>query len=160
MLARTIYGNPYASLLAGRLAFQAGPLGVALYRFAWANLDTGIVTNAFAAGCAIGFTVPTYRLWDWNRLYRVPPVCDCSEVEPVPPVTILRPGMSITLAAQGEFYTPFPFGAGEGNRVWINPADGTAADQDEGGFVQSIYTVMQNADCDTWARISSWVAPF
>lgn len=168
--------NPYASLTAGFGALTVGPIDLVLLRFAWADLDTGQVSNIYDAGDQIGFAIPTYRMWDWNRVYGAAPGN----------VPTLRSGMGVALAAQGDFFTQFSAGAEVGAQVWANPVTGQANSGDGFGqpvlvldsndqvvldsngnplyatgvhFIPTPWTVMQDVDCDGWARISSWVAP-
>ncbi len=90
-------------------------------------------------------------MWDWNRVYLSRTQC-CDE----PQQHVLRAGMGVVLAVQGDFYTQFSQGSIAGNAVWVNPIDGSAAASDEGGFVKSYFTCMENTQCGEWARISSW----
>lgn len=140
--------NPAATLVAGEFALQAGPDGVTLGRFAWADLVAGLVSNAYSAGQQIGFAIAQYGMAQWQRVYwrrRQP---------------ILRAGMGITLAAHGDFRIRFADGAAAGSPVWANPADGTASGTDLGGFVLTPWTVMQNVCPCGVGRISSSAGPF
>lgn len=140
--------NPAAVVPAGARALQAGPEGVRLGRFAWADLDTGQVSNAYAAGLQLGFAIAQYGMAQWTRIYwrrRQP---------------ILRAGMGMVLAIYGDFRIRFATGAAAGSSVWANPTDGSAAGSDLGGFVQTPWTVMQPVAPCAAGRISTSAQPF
>jgi hypothetical protein len=51
--------NPRASLLAGSSMFRAGEDGLAVARFAWADADTGLVSNSRTRPTQLlGFVIP------------------------------------------------------------------------------------------------------
>lgn len=143
--------NPTAVITAGLHSLVVGAVDLYLLRFAWADLSTGLVANAYTAGNALGFALPTHRMWDWNRVYR-------SMVEDECGAPTLRAGMAVVLAVQGDFYTQFPDGAAIGAQVYANPVDGSAAASPQSGFVSTPWTCMSSAQCGDWARISSWPA--
>ena len=136
--------NPIACLVAGAGAFVAGPLDLALLRFGWADLDSGQVSNVYDTGLQLGFVLPVYRMWSWNHVYSS---CDAP---------MLRAGMGVVLATQGDFATRFAEGAQPGARVYANPLDGTAAATPDAGYIETQFTCMGCAACGEWAYISSW----
>jgi hypothetical protein len=171
------YGRqPFANVVSGPWQLTAGPNGVQLGIFGWADPNTGEVSNQYIPGGALGFVLPVRQMWNWQRAY---PQC----TPPYPPGIILRPGMQCVLAAIGDFLTRFPLGGEAGNQVWTDPNTGQpyAASAGEnlstdsgliivtqggnpistqsGGFVATPWTLMQNGGCNSKLRISSFVKP-
>lgn len=140
--------QPYASFSAGLNQLQAAAAGLMMGVFGWADPSSGLVSNAQVIGGQLGFVLPTFNGWNWQRTY-----WSCSG--PVPG-TILRPGMPCVLAVQGDFYTPFPNGASVSARVWVDPVYGLAYCADGGGYIQTPWTCMQNQPAGCAARISTF----
>lgn len=154
---------PYASLVANNGGLTAGPLGVAMGIFAWADPVLGQVSNAFSAGAQLGFVLPTFVGWSWQRVYiacvlGAPP----SAVITFPfPMRILRAGFPVVLAAVGNFITRFVQGGQAGSRVWVDPATGLAYSNSNGGTYKSTpWTLMQSGGCNANLQISSFAQPF
>ena len=105
--------NPYHSVLAGEGMFKAAPAGVIIGRFAWANMDTGLVTNAKVAGGVIGFV----RRDNSGLITQY-----LSEAGMTIPS-----GFGVTLYDGGDFWARFPAGATVGHNVFAKDADGTLA---------------------------------
>ena len=112
--------NPYASVASPTPhAAVAGPSGVVFNRFGWLDPDSGQVSNVYAPATLLGLVLPQpfrYARNGWMLAYWDPARG-----------LVLRSGMMITLAAQGDFWVRFPLGAQVGQQVWANQADGTPA---------------------------------
>jgi hypothetical protein len=105
--------NPRASMLAGEGQLRAGPNGVTIGRFAWANLTTGLVNNgAFAGASRIGFVHKT-------QIALIGPYLGGSTM-------LVPPGYEITLHDAGDFLVRFAAGATVGQKVFASYADGSA----------------------------------
>src|SRR5579875_229436 len=168
------YGRPpFASLVAGAGGITAGPNGVALGLFGWVDPTTLEVSNVASAGALLGFVLPTFDRWNWQRAYPQPPAGCCgvtpnfSGLNPAPPapaapfpLLMLRVGMPCVVAAAGVFNARFSLGGQAGNRVWADPASGLPYDSDLGGYVATPWTLMQSGGCGAALRISSFVSPF
>lgn len=107
--------NPRFQIQAGPGGLVGEPNGVAIGRFGWADLDTGLVySSRQAAENLLGFvyrTPPGWRRTYWDAVRRA---------------FISRGGFELTLARRGDFWMRFPAGAYPGQNVWANPLDGTA----------------------------------
>jgi hypothetical protein len=102
--------NPYGSMLTSAGGFVAGPLGVIVGRFAWADAY-GVVRNAGGDG-RVGFVQADQpaliTTWLVQSTMTVPP------------------GLEMTLFDSGDFLCRFASGALVGQKVYANYADGTA----------------------------------
>lgn len=145
--------QPFANIVTGadRLTASA-PNGVALGIFGWADPVSGEVANELTAGWLLGFVLPVFNMWNWQR---VSPRCN----PPGPTLLVLRPGLECVVAAAGDFITVFPLGAQAGQQVWTDPATGLAYGSDLGGYTPTKWTVMQNGGCNSRLRISSFTRP-
>lgn len=148
--------QPYANVPAGAWALAAGPNGVQLGIFGWADPNTGQVSNVQIAGGALGFVLPVIGMYNWQRVFLQANALGCG-----PPSFILRAGMQCVLAAAGDFLTRFALGAMAGQRVYADPATGLPYGGNPGGLVATPWTVMQNGcGCNSVLRISSFAKPF
>jgi hypothetical protein len=154
--------QPYACYSAGLNQLQAAAAGVMMGVFGWADPGSGLVSNGYSAGQQLGFVLPTFNGWNWQRAYWY----DANDPDDTPDITspvsgmILRGGMPVVLAVQGDFYTPFPNGATAGARVWADPVYGLAYCADGGGYIQTPWVCMQNRSGGCAARISSFATSF
>lgn len=149
------YGRaPYATFSAGAWALTAGPDGVQMGMFGWADPATGLVTNAKPdAGGILGFVLPVVQFFNYQRTTPTPPGAAVRG-------RILRAGMALVLAVAGDFVTIFPFGGEAGVRVYADPASGVPYAGDPGGMVATPWTLMQSGcNCASPLRISSFSAP-
>jgi hypothetical protein len=147
------YGRaPFANFVSGKGGCTAGPSGVALGIFGWVDPGSGEVSNVQSAGTFLGFVLPVFNLWNWQRVYSV-----CSP--PSPPLLVLRPGIECVVAVAGDFLTRFPQGGEAGSQVWADPATGLPYSSNIGGLVATPWTLMQTGDCNAQLRISSFVRP-
>jgi hypothetical protein len=108
--------NPRASMLAGPAALVAGPLGVIVGRFARANFNTGVATNAdpgVGASSALGFVA---------RQGNIASIIQWLGESSM----MVMAGREITLHAAGDFWTRFAAGATPGQKVFASYGDGTA----------------------------------
>lgn len=102
--------NPYASMVAGSQII-GGPNGVALGRFAWANLTTGIAANIRSTPDErLGFSLLISGVWQrvfWRD-----------------GVLVSREGQPVTLMTSGDFWARFEGGASAGQPVYASLVDG------------------------------------
>jgi hypothetical protein len=148
--------QPYASVVAGPWALAAGPNGVQIGVFGWADPKTGAVSNTRIAGGQFGFVLPVIGMYNWQRVFPQAPATGCG-----PAALMLRAGMQCVLAAAGDFLTRFALGAQAGQQVFADPVTGAAYGGNPGGAVATPWTVMQNAcGCNALLRISSFAKPF
>lgn len=105
--------NPRRSMLAGDGQLIAGPDGVTIGRFAWANNVDGVVTNNHPADAArLGFV----------HRDQVSIITGWLEQD-----TMLVPaGIEITLFDGGDFWARFATGATIGQQVYVNSVSGLA----------------------------------
>jgi hypothetical protein len=105
--------NPLASMLAGAGALTAGPTGVIVGRFGFAEPATGQVSSARTTLTQrLGFVLPQWGTW--QKLY-----CENG-------TWILRQGLMVTLASKGDFWCRFAGGAYPGQQVLASMLDGSA----------------------------------
>jgi hypothetical protein len=148
------YGRqPFANVVAGDGALAAGPNGVQMGIFAWADPDSGQVSNVQMPGGLLGFVLPVIGLYNWQRCMPTPPG---SLVRGL----VLRAGMQCVMGAAGDFLTVFPFGGQAGQQVFTDPATGVPYSGNPGGLVPTPWTVMETGcRCNATLRISSFSAP-
>lgn len=104
--------NPRAVVLAGSSMFRAGEDGLAVARFAWADVESGLANNArTSATQLLGFVLPAVNGWAAVRITRG--------------VRYIRPGLQVTLMSGGDFWARFAGGALAGDRVYASLVDGT-----------------------------------
>lgn len=150
--------NPRFQILAGPYALVGEPNGVAIGRFGWADLNTGLVYSAQQAPeNVLGFVYrpsldnqfwPTY---DWRRTY-----WDCTRL-----AWISRGGFELTLARRGDFWARFDGGAYVGQDVYANVLDGSCVAFNRGtgpvtGYVQTPWRTVREAAPGCLSIISSW----
>lgn len=114
MIAEGVFAsrNPRATLLAGSFAFRAGPDGLAVARFGWADVDTSLATNARATPSQLlGWVLPVAAGYSAVRVARG--------------VSVIRPGVGVTMMAGGDFWAKFHGGASAGQRVYASLIDGS-----------------------------------
>jgi len=102
--------NPRASMLAGVGALVAGPAGVIVGRFAWADAD-GIVRNSGGLG-RLGFVTRHQPALITNWLAES--------------TLTVNPGLEITVHDTADVWCRFAAGASVGQKVFANYADGSA----------------------------------
>lgn len=102
--------NPRTVLLAGGGFFRAaGPDGLLMARFGFANVVTGLAANYRSnPEELVGFVQPVAGLWRLRMQSRA-----------------IRPGYEVTLFSRGDFYVQFPNGAELGAVVYASVLDGT-----------------------------------
>lgn len=152
---------------------QAEPNGVALGRFAWADLHAKLAYSARQASDNLqGFVlpVPITGIWaDWRYKYwyniNDPTLNTPLNPPPYPggsqSAWILRGGMECSLAVRGDFWAKFEGGASPGQQVYANVADGTclAVDRNSGavaGYEPTPFYVATEAGGGCLAVITSW----
>jgi len=146
--------QPFACYSAGLNQLQAAE-GLMMGVFGWAA--NGVVSNAYVSGAQLGFVLPTFNDWNWQRVYRY-----CYEPGVSgPPLSgmLFRAGMPCVLAVQGDFYTPFLNGGIAGARVWADPVYGLAYCADGGGYIETPWVCMQTHSPGP-ARISTFATAF
>lgn len=106
--------NPIRSMVAGVGALVAGPLGVTIGKFAFADNDNGVVTSmAPGGGFRVGFVhrdqIAFIQAWLGSDTMLVPA------------------GLEITLFDAGDFWCRFAAGAAIDDTVYASLADGSAS---------------------------------
>jgi len=169
------YGRPpFAAFAAGPWQCTAGAQGVIPGIFGWMDPATGLVGNIEVEGGLLGFVLPVFNMYNWQRAFTMPP--PGAPVRPGFPVggyatplqpqvnpppysqIVLRPGMACVLAVAGEFNTRFPQGAQVGQPVWTDPESGLPYAANLGGnYVETPYQIAQSVECGGLARISSFL---
>jgi hypothetical protein len=105
--------NPGSVLLAGPIEFRAGVNGLAIARFGWADVESGLVDNVRTTPQQLqGFVFPI--------------VSGFSSTQIVLGVRYARPGVAVTLMQRGDYWVRFPGGARRGAQVYASLVDGTA----------------------------------
>lgn len=135
--------NPRAVLLAGSSAFVAPePNGLAVARFAWADVETGIASNTrTSANQLLGFVLPVAN---GNTAVRV-----------ANGQRFLRPGVTVTLMQAGDFWVRFMTGAIAGQAVYASQVDGTAISGQADGAELTPWFVVNDAGPGGLAIIST-----
>lgn len=118
--------NPRAVVLAGPGQFVAPAGGLEVGLFAWADTDTGDVSQSYIPGYQIGF------LHRENNAIIVEFLGEAS-------VQVLE-GLPITLFSQGDFWAKFAGGATPGQSVYADPSTGAALAGAAGGLVSAVVT--------------------
>jgi len=163
--------QPFAAISAGLNQLQAGPNGLAIGIFCWADPVAGLVSNVQSANTLLGFALPTFNGWNWQRTYLQPAnngvAVNNSGLLPPPNTTqapfalmILRAGMPCVVAASGDFHIKFPLGATAGARVWADPATGLPYCFEADSYALTAWTCMQNSPPNSAVRISTFVSAF
>lgn len=169
--------QPFASLVAGPGAFVSGPDGVTIGCFGWADPSSGQVSNVYAAGLLLGWVLPFYNLWNWQRAYQLPAMAQLlppvvlsritgyvppPSVPALPyPITVLRSGQQCVLAAVGDFDAQFALGACALDQVYADPATGAAlsGNSTNPDAIATPWRVMRSGGCRARVRISSFAVP-
>ncbi|AOA58322.1 structural cement protein Gp24 [Acinetobacter larvae] len=134
--------NPYHSVLAGEGALTAGEASVTVGRFAWADPETGMVSNKKIEGGVIGFV----------RREQTAII-----VEYLAESSLKVPkGFGVTLYDGGDFWARFEEGATIGQSVFASDTDGTvqAADSAPAGHTDTGFKVASNAAVGNLAKIT------
>lgn len=155
---------PYASGLSGAGSFVAGPGGVLQGRFGYADPSTGQVLNSqTSAADAFGVVVPLQSVnaanggviggpqslggpwarWTWQTW------------DPANKAWRLRAGLMANLMPSGNFWLKFPNGANYGDIVYASITDGTAQSGVTADAVETLFRVIDNAQPNNLARVSS-----
>lgn len=108
--------NPYHTVLTGEEGFRAAKGGVTIGRFAWADAETGLVTNAKVEKGILGFVRRD------NTALIAEYLAESSLVIPE--------GFGITLYDKGDFWGRFAAGATIGQKVLANTQDGSLSAAD------------------------------
>ncbi len=140
-------------MVSGPGALAAGPDGVQMGIFGWADPVTGQVTNVRSDGALLGFVLPVIGMWNWQRTTPTPAGAPVRGL-------ILRAGMGVVVATAGDFKTVFPFGGQAGQRVFTDPATGVPYAGNPGGLVATPWTLMETGcSCNAHLRISTFSKP-
>lgn len=116
------YGtNPRAVVLAGPGAFVSPASELTVGNFAWADTDTGVVSQSEVAGFQVAF------------VGRAPNQAVITAFL-APSTYLINPGFPVTLHSQGDFWTTFAGGATPGQSVYADPATGAAIAGAAGGI--------------------------
>lgn len=140
--------NVASSVVAGGVGgLRAGPNGVSMGRFGWADAAGIVHSMRTNASDVLGIVIPQLGPWvDWRRAY----------FDEVTESWKLREGMPLTMAANGTVWARFPFGARIGERVYANPLDGSAISGDTPGGELTPWSVNSNTPAGGLAIISTW----
>lgn len=134
------------TVVAGAGGLVAGTGGIAQGRFGWADLTTGLVTNArTAAAQARGLVMP--QMGGWSKIYTDPAA---------PSVLRIRQGLALTLAAGGNFWVRFPGGAFVGESCYADIVDGHAVSGYAVGAELTPWRVVSSANPGELAKISTY----
>ena len=135
--------NPFRSMLAGEAKLKAGPLGVTIGKFAWADPVTGIVTSAQVANGLLGFVRRD------NTALITQYLAEASMLIPA--------GFGVTLYDGGDFWARFTGGATIGQKVFASITDGSvsAAATAPVDTVDTGFVVASNADAGALAKITT-----
>lgn len=116
------YGtNPRAVVLAGPGAFVSPASQLTVGSFAWADTDTGAVSQSEVAGFQVAF------------VGRAPNQAVITAFL-APSTYLINAGFPVTLHSQGDFWTVFAGGATPGQQVYADPATGAAIAGAPGGI--------------------------
>jgi hypothetical protein len=134
--------NPRSVVLAGGGFFVAGPEGLHMAHFGWANPETGLAESSPNGGL-LGFVQPV--VGSWRRL----------SVDGL----LIRPGYNVTLFAGGDFYARFAEGASPLQPVYASTLDGAAiSGEADAAELTPWYTASECAPGGL-AIISTWSKP-
>lgn len=100
-------------MLAGSFMLRAAEDGLAVARFAWADLDTGLAANTRTAPAQqLGFVIPVQNYVYAVRIARGQ--------------RYIRPGVAVTLMKSADVWVRFAAGAYAGQQVYASLVDGAA----------------------------------
>lgn len=102
--------NPRANVLAGAGELITPASGLFVGRFAWANTDTGVVSQSYVAGYQLGFVRREQQALITEFKGEATLFCNA--------------GILLTLFNQGDFWARFAAGASPGQRVYADPNTG------------------------------------
>lgn len=150
--------NPRFQILAGPGALVAEPNGLAIGRFGWADLTSGLAYSARQTSSdVLGFVYrPSldnqyWSTYGWRRTF----------FDPVRAAWISRGGFEVTMARRGDFWVRFQGGAYVGQAVYATVADGTCVAFNRGtgpvtGYDQTPWQVVRECGPGELSIISSW----
>jgi hypothetical protein len=148
---------PFASVLAGVGAWQAGPGGLLQGRFGWGNPATGLVSNSPTTPAdSLGLVIPLQSVnyanggvvggpakfggpqaaWTWQTY------------DPQFKAWRMRQGIVATLMDTGNFWLRFAGGANYGDTVYASTVDGSAISGNPGAnAVMTAFKVVGGNRC-------------
>lgn len=134
--------NPASVLLAGPVAFRAGPDGVAVARFGFADYGSGLVENARTnAKQVLGWVFPVINGTSAIRVSRGQ--------------RYARPGVGLTLMQGGDYWARFLGGALAGAIVYASIVDGHPISGEADGAEPTRWYVVTNVGPGGIAVIST-----
>lgn len=134
--------NPSATLLAGLQQFLSSDDGLAVARFAWADIATGRAANArTSAGQLLGFVLPFFGSGYAVRISRGQ--------------RYIRPGLPVTLMKSADVWVRFAWGARAGQQVYASLVDGAAISGQAGGAEPTPWFVVTDCQPGGLAIIST-----
>lgn len=144
--------NPACTLLGNAGGLVAGPAGVIMGRFGWADPMTGQVTNQRTnLEQKLGFVMPVLGTWQRQKAFAQNGLWT------------LREGYEVTLASRGDFWAKFAGGCGQCQPVYANQLDGTAY-VGEPGWTADSETVTADSTIMTAdgmaLELTAWVTSF
>lgn len=122
--------------------FKASDDGLAVARFAWADLETGFAANTRTASHQLlGWVLPVY-----NSVYAV---------RIARGARFIRPGLSVTLMKSADVWARFASGASAGQQVYASLVDGAAISGEADDAEPTPWFVVTNAQPGGLAIIST-----
>lgn len=134
--------SPYAVQVGGPIAFRAGSDGLAVARFGWGDVVSGLVDNVRSNPAQV-------------LAYVFPAVNGNSPVRVCRGVRFARPGVGVTLMRSGDYWVRFLGGAQAGQIVYASSVDGTAISGFTVGAEATPWFVVTNAAPGGLAIIST-----
>lgn len=143
---------PFASVVAGSVAFRAGPGGLLQGRFGFADPSTGYVFNAPVSDpYAFGVVIPLQSTNNANggviggpaRFGGPQARSTWQTFDRVAKAWRMREGIVATLMDTGNFWLKFAGGANYGDTVYASLTDGSAISGAAMGAVQTAFKVCQ-----------------
>lgn len=131
--------NPRSSLVAGGGFFVAGPDGLYMARFGWADPATGLARSERVAGALLGFVQP---IVGFRRQISVR--------------DMIRPGYPVTLFSAGDFFARFDGGAIVGQPVYASIVDGKAISGEADAAELTPWVITRGCGPGGLAIISTW----
>lgn len=147
---------PYASLVSGAWHCIAGPNGVAMGAFGWADPDTGQVNNQQSDGTQLGIVLPLAERYNlWERAYIRYGLSF--------PQLVIRSGFRCIVAVAGDFKLKFPQGGQIGMQVYTDPTTGLPFSGPVpygAGGIKTPWVLAQSGPPNTRLRVSSFIQAF
>lgn len=137
------YGaNPRAVVLGSPGQFVAPAGGMIVGRMCWADITSGLASQAYVSGYQVGFL---------HRENNAVITAFLGES-----VSVVNVGLPLALFSQGDFWGTFAGGANPGDKVYANPTTGALQTSNAGGAILTPWVVNSVAAAGELAKISTW----